>query len=142
MVTDTRAFAIGETSRRTGVNIETIRYYERVGILSKPARSRGGRRYFTGEQVRRLAFVKRARELGFSLADIRTMLRLVDGGTIGCADIRAVSLHHLDEVSRKIADLQRVERVLADIVARCAGGAAPECPIIEALFDEESPPRP
>jgi len=137
-ITRARAVPIGEASRRAGVNIETIRYYERIGILQKPARSRGGRRHFTGEQVRRLAFIKRSRALGFSLSEVRTMLRLVDGEEISCSDVRTVALRHLGDVQRKIADLLRVERVLADIAAKCADNAMPDCPIIEALFDDET----
>ncbi len=125
---------IGELSRRTGVNIETIRYYERIGVMPRPARSEGGHRVFSDEQLRRLSFIKRSRELGFSLDEIRAMLRLVDEGTLTCGEIHAMTSAHLKAVQRKISDLRRLERVLKTMVAECSRGDVPDCPIIEALY--------
>ncbi len=129
------ALTIGAVSRRTGVNIETIRFYERVGMLPKPPRSAGGHRIYGHEQVMRLGFVRRSRELGFSLDEIRGLLHLVDGGRYGCAEVKAITLDHLADVRRKIADLRRLERTLADVAGKCRGGKVPDCPVIEALFD-------
>jgi MerR family mercuric resistance operon transcriptional regulator len=126
---------IGALSRRTGVNVETIRFYERVGILSKPPRSAGGHRIYGHDEMMRLGFVRRSRELGFSLDEVRGLLRLVDGGRYTCAEVKAITLDHLADVRRKIADLRRLERTLADIAGKCRGGKVPECPVIEALFD-------
>jgi len=125
---------IGELSRRTGVNIETIRYYERIGVMPIPARSEGGHRIFSDEQLRRLSFIKRGRELGFSLGEIRAMLRLVDEGTLTCSEIHAMTSAHLKAVQRKTADLRRLERVLKTMVAECSRGEVPDCPIIDALY--------
>lgn len=125
---------IGALSQATGVNIETIRYYERIGILPAPPRSRGGHRVYGLDHMKRLAFVRRSRELGFSLQEVRGLLDLVDGGEVTCDQVKAVTLGHLDEVRRRIADLRRMERVLRDMAATCAGGAVPECPIVDALF--------
>lgn len=130
-----RAIPIGEASRRSRINIETIRYYERIGLVPKPARSAGGRRHYTGDQVRRLAFIKRARELGFGLATIRALLALVEGGRFTCSEVHAMVLDHLGDVGRKIEDLQRIERVLEGMAAQCSRGDLPQCPIVEALFD-------
>ncbi|MFQ5510177.1 MAG: helix-turn-helix domain-containing protein [Leptospirillia bacterium] len=130
--------AIGRLSRKTGVNVETVRYYERVGLLPKPARSEGGHRLYDEEARKRLSFIRRARELGFSLDEIRALLGLVDGGDYTCEEVRSVTLAHLDDVRRKIKDLKRLERTLADISSRCGGGAVPECPIVDALFDDDS----
>ena len=128
--------AIGELSGRTGVNIETVRYYEKIGLVPPPARTEGGHRAYEDAHVARLTFVRRARELGFTLDEVRSLLKLVDGEhSRRCADVRAVTVEHLDDVRQKIRDLKRLERTLSVIVARCEGGTVPECPIIEALFE-------
>jgi MerR family transcriptional regulator, mercuric resistance operon regulatory protein len=127
------ALTIGALSRRTGVNIETIRFYERVGILPKPPRSAGGHRIYSQEQLMRLGFVRRSRELGFSLDEVRGLLQLVDGGRYTCAEVKAITLDHLADVRRKIADLRRLEQTLADVAGKCRGGKVPDCPVIEAL---------
>ena len=125
---------IGELSKRTGCNIETIRYYERIALLPVPARSAGHYRLYDTDAVQRLAFIRRARELGFTLEEIRTLLSLsVRGGAGACADVRALAESHLAEVRGKIADLRAMERVLGDAVRRCAAGGMPGCPIIDAL---------
>ena len=129
------ALTIGALSKRTGVNIETIRFYERVGILPKPPRSAGGHRIYGQDQLMRLGFVRRSRELGFSLAEVRGLLRLVDAGGHTCAEVKAITLDHLTDVRRKIADLRRLEQTLADVAGKCRGGKVPDCPVIEALFD-------
>lgn len=127
--------SIGRLSKRTGCNIETIRYYERIGILPAPPRSAGGHRLYDDGHLKRLSFVRRCRELGFTLEDVRVLLGLVDGGTYTCADIKSLTLEHIKSVRRKIGDLKRIERVLTDIAGRCDGGAVPDCPIIEALSE-------
>jgi MerR family mercuric resistance operon transcriptional regulator len=127
--------AIGELSGRTGVNIETVRYYEKIGLLPPPARTEGGHRAYEDTHVARLTFIRRARELGFTLDKVRSLLKLVDGGhAYSCADVRTVTVEHLDDVRKKIRDLKRLERTLSGIVSHCEGGTVPECPIVEALF--------
>ncbi len=133
-----RAYRIGEISRRTRVKIETIRYYERVGVMPVPDRSEGGSRIYNLEQLKRLSFIKRSRELGFSLDDIRRLLSLADGGH-SCGEVKALTQRHLTGVREKIADLQRLEKTLDMISSRCSGDDAPECPVIDALF-EAGPP--
>jgi MerR family mercuric resistance operon transcriptional regulator len=127
------ALTIGALSRQSGVNIETIRFYERIGILPKTPRSAGGHRLYGQDHALRLGFVRRSRELGFSLDEVRGLLRLVDGGGYSCAEVKAIALDHLADVRSKIADLRRLERTLADMADRCRGGRVPECPVIEAL---------
>lgn len=124
--------SIGGLSRATGVNVETIRYYERIGLLAPPPRTAGGHRLYPDAQLRRLAFIRRSRELGFSLDEIRNLLGLVDGG-YSCGQVQEAALTHLGSIRRKIADLRRMERSLAETVDRCRGGADSECPIIDAL---------
>ncbi len=105
------ALSIGEAARQSGVNIETIRFYERGGLLEAPPRTAGGHRVYDRARIKRLAFVRRGRELGFTL----------------------------DEIRSRMADLARMETVLATMIERCAGGTAPDCPILETLFDGATP---
>jgi MerR family mercuric resistance operon transcriptional regulator len=123
-----------ELARRTGCNLETIRYYEKVGLLPEPPRTAAGYRSYDTSHERRLRFVLRARELGFSLDEIRELLRLVDERDQPCAAASAIAAVHLGDVRAKIGDLKRMERVLRDVVAQCADGTLPECPLIETLF--------
>jgi MerR family mercuric resistance operon transcriptional regulator len=132
----------GALAARTGCNIETIRYYERVGLLPPPPRSAGGHRLYGQDLVRRLNFVRRSRDLGFSIEEIRELLRLVDGGTYTCGEVEQLARDHVREIRRKIADLRRLKRVFETMAAQCSGDAVPDCPIIDALFDPEGLPRP
>ena len=126
------AIPIGELSRRTGCNIETIRYYERIGLMPAPPR-RGRYRSYGAADVGRLGFVRRARELGFTLDEVRALLGLAVGGHASCAEVRNLAASHLKDVRARIADLKRMERVLADSVRACDAGQDPGCPLIEAL---------
>jgi MerR family mercuric resistance operon transcriptional regulator len=125
---------IGELSKRTGCNIETVRYYERINLLRAPTRSAGHYRLYDTADVRRLAFIRRARELGFTLDEVRALLALsAHDRQETCTQVREIAASHLTEVRAKIADLRAMERVLADAVQRCAAGELPGCPIIDAL---------
>lgn len=135
------AMTIGSLSKGTGCKIETIRYYERVGLLPAPPRSAGGHRLYGEDHLRRLVFVRRSRALGFGLDEVRVLLGLVDGGAVTCAEVKAVTLGHLAEVRRKLADLKRLEGVLAEMAAQCEGGQVPDCPVIDALFEAAAQPR-
>ena len=123
-----------DLARATGCNLETIRYYETVGIMPDPPRTPKGYRSYDDTHVRRLKFVMRSRDLGFSLEEIRGLLGLVDDRTPTCAQVQTVAEAHLEDVKAKIADLERIERVLSETVARCTGDAAPECAVIDALL--------
>lgn len=127
---------IGRLAERSGCHLETIRYYERIGLLQKPGRTTGGHRVYDVPAISRLAFIRRARELGFTLDQIRTLLRLVDGGHYTCAQVRGLALDHLQDVRRKAADLRSIERSLSDLAARCVGGRVPRCAVIDALLGE------
>ena len=126
----------GELANLSGCNIETVRFYEQQGLLPAPPRTAGGHRDYDREHLRRLIFVRRARELGFTLAEVRGLLRLVDGTDWTCAEVKARTLEHLAGVRRKIADLERLQAVLADLAARCTGDEVPECPVIDALLGD------
>ncbi len=129
-----RPFTIGALSKGTGCHIETIRYYERIGLMPKPPRSPGGHRLYEDDHLRRLTFIRRGRELGFTLDEVRGLLRLVDGGSYTCAEVKALTLDHAAEVRRKVADLRKLERVLKEMAAECDGGEVPECPIVDTLY--------
>ena len=130
---------IGKLARRTGVNIETIRYFERVGLLNKPDRTEGGHRVYVEQHIRTLGFIKRSRGLGFTQDEVRAILDL--GGPEGacCDEVRDIAFIHLEKVRRKIADLARLERLLATTVERCSGGHVPDCPVIDMLDVERAP---
>jgi MerR family transcriptional regulator, mercuric resistance operon regulatory protein len=134
----TGRIAIGGLSKHTDTNVETIRYYERVGLLSVPLRSPGGYRLYGSDHLKRLTFIRRARTLGFSIGEVRTLLRLADERKRPCAEVRVVADAHLRDVRAKIADLRRMERVLKTTVARCASGKRVDCPVIEALYRDGS----
>jgi MerR family mercuric resistance operon transcriptional regulator len=125
--------AIGELSRQTGNNIETIRYYERIGLVPAPPR-RGRYRSYGPEDIGRLRFVWRARRLGFALDEVRALLVLAKGGQKSCAKVRSLANAHLSDVKTKIADLRRMEKVLTNAVQACDAGGPPVCPLIESLY--------
>lgn len=125
-------FAIGALSEQTGVNIETIRYYERIGLLAKPGRTAGGHRSYAPEHVATLNFIRRARELGFPLETIRDLMRLNEGGAC-CEKARDVTIGHRADVRRKIADLRKLDRALSALIDECHPTQQPSCPIMEAL---------
>ena len=124
---------IGELSRRTGVHIETIRYYEKIGMLPAPPRTASGRRVYGPSQTRTLAFIRRARDLGFGIDDIRALLALAEPGQVSCAQVREIAAAHLGGVRAKLADLKRLEKILAQTIALCSEGTIPACPILDML---------
>lgn len=128
-------FTIGKLASQTGVNIETIRYYEKESILPAPPRTEGGHRLYGEGHLKRLMFVRRSRELGFSLDEIRELLRLVDEKTYTCAEIAALSQKHLDNVTAKIKDLKKIERHMKDMLAQCSKDNAPDCAILDVLSE-------
>jgi len=134
-ITTSRAdgLTIGRLSKLTGVNIVTIRYYERIKMLPVPSRTAGGRRVYDAPDVRILAFIRRSRELGFSLNEIRALIRLGGPERASCRQVREIAAHHLDDVRTKIADLRKLERLLAKTISRCTGTTAPVCPVLDIL---------
>jgi MerR family transcriptional regulator, mercuric resistance operon regulatory protein len=132
---DTRgaSLSIGELSRLTGVHIETIRYYERVKMLSTPSRTEGGRRVYSQSHRRTLGFIRRARDLGFSLDEIRALLDLAGSRRRSCAEVRDIANLHLVNVRAKLADLARLEAVLAKTVGQCAANVTLACPLLDIL---------
>ena len=123
----------GELAKQTGCNLETIRYYEKIGLMPQTPREENGYRAYNDDLVRRLRFILRARELGFTIEQVRGLLGLTDGGHQTCAEVKTRTQEHLADVRSKIADLRRIERVLATTADSCSGRHVPECPILEIL---------
>jgi len=129
----------GRLATRTGCNIETIRYYEKIGLIPAPARTASGYRSYSDEHLRRLNFIQRARALGFSGEQIRGLLELTEAGANKTrADVKALTQAHIDEISLKIKDLQKIRKRLSQISSFCDGSSqsASTCPILESLFDD------
>ena len=132
-----KILSIGLLSTQTNCKIETIRYYEKIGIFPKPPRTEGGHRVYSENHLKRLVFIRRGRELGFSLEEIRALLKLIDGGANTCQQVEAITLHHIGNIHQKILDLKKLEKILAKISSQCEGGVVPECPILDALFERK-----
>ncbi len=126
----------GELAGQSGCNIETVRFYEKQGLLPAPPRTASGHRDYAPEHLKRLRFIRRSRELGFTLDEVRGLLTLVDGSDWTCAQVKEMTVEHLAEVRQKITNLKRLETVLCELAAQCAGGKVPECPIVDALFGD------
>ncbi|HJU19252.1 MAG TPA: helix-turn-helix domain-containing protein [Stellaceae bacterium] len=124
---------IGGLAKATGTQAETIRYYERIGLLPAPGRSSGNYRLYGAKDAERLAFVRRSRDLGFGIEDIRALLALAEKGDRDCGEVDAIARDHLADVERKITDLERLARELRRLIRQCHGGRISECRIIEAL---------
>lgn len=129
-------FAIGKLSDQTGVNVETIRFCEKSGLMPKPPRSAGGRRLYDRAAVTRLVFIRRARELGFPIKDIRGLLGLNDHPPT-CAEVHETAARHRAVIRTKIADLKRLDRRLSTIMGACAETETPDCALIDALLDAQ-----
>jgi Cu(I)-responsive transcriptional regulator len=123
---------IGDAARATGLPARTIRYYEDIGLV-RADRSDSGYRAFSEPDIQKLAFVGRARSLGFSIADCRALLALYDDRNRASADVKRVAEEHLREIDRKLAELQSLRRVLGTLVEQCSGDGRPACPILEDL---------
>ena len=124
---------IGEAAEQAGVNIQTLRYYERRGLLPRSPRRESGYRDLPADAVRVVRFIKRAQDLGFSLDEVDDLLRLRRDRTKNRRQIRTIAERRLEQVDAKIAQLQRMRGALSHLVRTCEHGATPECPIIEAL---------
>ena len=129
---------IGKVASRAGVGIETVRFYEREGLIAEPPRSESGYRHYPEDTVARLRFVKKAKALGFSLKEIRELLSLKAKPSGSCADVRSRATDKIENINQKIAALEAMRRALVGLVEECAGtGPRTECPILNALEAEE-----
>lgn len=133
-----RVYTIGQAAREAEVNLETFRYYERRGLVPQPPRSGSNYRLYPGDAVRRVRFIKRAQELGFTLNEIRELLSIRDRSGATCDEVRQQSIEKMRGIEAKIRSLKAMRAALSTLVGRCPGqGSASACPIIEALEPEE-----
>lgn len=130
---------IGDVARRSGLPAKTIRYYEEIGLI-KPLRDENGYRAFRGSDLQKLAFLARARALGFSIEDCRALLALYEDQGRTSADVKRIALAHLRQVDEKLRALQSIRGSLAVLVEACAGDLRPDCPIIDDLAAPAPPP--
>jgi MerR family mercuric resistance operon transcriptional regulator len=128
-----RGLTIGQLAASAGVHLETVRYYERIGLMPEPGRNASGYRSYGIEHARRLSFIRRSRELGFGIEEIRALLALSEPGHTSCAEVRSLTVAHLGDVRAKISDLRRLERILARTVDQCSGDETPACPVLDML---------
>lgn len=124
---------IGEIARRTGLKIETIRFYEAEGLIAPPSRSVGNYRVYHASQLDRLSFVKRSRDLGFTLDQVRALLRLSDDPHGSCAEACSIAADHIDLIDRKLADLAALRAQIAEWGGTCRSGIVADCKVIDAL---------
>lgn len=135
----TEDLSIGDLGRATDTKVETIRYYERIGLLPEPGRTAGNYRIYSRQHLGRLSFIRRARELGFSIEQVSELLGLSDQQDRSCEAVDAIAREHLKAVERKIADLQSLRRELSSLISQCGCGTIAECRIIDALSPDEVP---
>jgi MerR family transcriptional regulator, mercuric resistance operon regulatory protein len=126
---------VRELSRLSDVNVETIRYFEKIGIMPIPHRNSSGYRVYSTPHVERLLFVRRSRSLGFSQPEVRKLLTLVDEHTHTCSEVRDMTAAQLGAVRDKIKDLQKLEQALASMIEECDSGDVPDCPIVNILSE-------
>ena len=134
-----KLMSIGQLAQRAGIGIETVRFYEREGLLEEPARRDSGYRQYEDDVVARLRFIMRAKELGFSLKEIKELLALRVDSTTTCAEVRGKAQAKIADIEEKIQTLQRMKQALLKVTKQCSGrGPTSECPILEALEPEEA----
>lgn len=134
----TTKFSIGQLAKKARCKVETVHYYEKSGIMPKPPRTEGGHRIYSLTHAKRLNFIRRSRELGFSIEQIKELLTLIDEPGHHCGEVKAMALLQSRDIQQKIKDLQQLQAGLNDMVRNCKGAdySVEDCPIIEALYVE------
>jgi Cu(I)-responsive transcriptional regulator len=127
------ALSIGQLAKATDTKVETVRYYERIGLLAAPGRTQGNYRAYGADALSRLSFIRRARDLGFSIDQVRELLDLARQDQRDCGSVDVLASEHLAEIDRKLADLTALRRELGALITSCQGGTISECRILEAL---------
>jgi len=132
-------YTIGELAGQTGCKVETVHYYEKTGLMPEPPRTEGGHRIYTLSHLKRLNFIRRSRELGFSIAQIKDLLKFIDEPDHYCGEVKAMAMVQAREVQKKIDDLKRLQTGLNKMVSQCKGKnlSIDDCPIIDALYVEK-----
>ena len=138
MTTESKPYySIGELASAAHCKVETVRYYEKTSLMPTPPRTEGGHRYYKFDHVKRLVFIRRSRELGFSIEQIKELLKLVDEPDHTCGEAKALTIIQAREVQMKINDLKRLQKALYSMAANCKGGnySIENCPIVNALYE-------
>lgn len=132
----TASFTVGDLATQSGCKVETVRYYEKTGLMPDPPRTDGGHRIYSLDHLKRLFFIRRSRELGFTIAQIKELLRFVDEPDHTCGEVRGMAMLQARAVQEKIDDLKRLQKALKEMAALCKGGRykIDDCPIVDALF--------
>lgn len=134
-----KRLAIGDLARQTDTKVNTIRFYEDIGLLPRAIRTSSGRRIYGAADVRRLAFIRHGRDLGFSVEQIRSLLALSDEPDRDCAEAATIARQHLRDIETRIARLETLRDALAEVAVSCEGGRAGDCRVIEAIADADLP---
>ena len=134
MKSDRTALSIGELSRLAECRVDTIRYYERIGLMPKPVRTEGKQRRYNEQQARQLLFIRRLRDIGFSVEEVSGFLAMRRQDSYGCAEFKRIADARVARIRQQIDQLRRLERRIRDISAHCAEGADANCGVIEALW--------
>jgi Cu(I)-responsive transcriptional regulator len=135
----TKRLAIGDLARQTGAKVNTIRFYEDIGLLPLPVRTASGRRTYDASDVRRLTFIRHGRGLGFSVEEIRSLLALSDEPERDCGEAATIARQHLQDIETRIARLEMLRDALAEVAVSCEGGRARDCRVIEAIAEADLP---
>jgi Cu(I)-responsive transcriptional regulator len=130
--------SIGKLAKATGTKVETIRYYESVGLLAPPGRTKGNYRAYSAQHLARLSFIRRARALGFSIDQVQELLKLADQKDISCKAVDTIAREHLAEIDRKLRDLNTLRSELSSVIVQCGQGTISECRIIETLAPDSA----
>ena len=133
---ETTLFSIGQLAKRAKCKVETVHYYEKTGLMPDPPRTEGGHRLYDLKHIKRLCFIRRCRELGFSIAQIKELLTFIDEPNHYCGEVKELAMLHAIEVQQKIDDLQKLKLALNEMVSQCKGAdsSVAECSIIDALY--------
>jgi MerR family transcriptional regulator, mercuric resistance operon regulatory protein len=134
----TSSYSVGKLAKQTNCKVETVHYYEKTGLMPEPPRTDGGHRIYALSHVKRLNFIRRSRELGFSIEQIKELLKFIDEPNHYCGEVKGMAMLQAREVQQKIDDLQRLNLALNKIVSQCKGGSysIDDCPIVDALYVE------
>lgn len=132
-------YSVGQLAKETGCKVETVHYYEKIGIMPEPPRTEGGHRVYTLPHVKRLNFIRRSRELGFRIEQIKDLLKFIDEPNHYCGEVRAMAMLQARVVQEKIDNLQRLQSALNEMVTQCKGSdnSIDDCPIVDALFTKK-----
>ncbi|NQZ23353.1 MAG: helix-turn-helix domain-containing protein [Colwellia sp.] len=132
-------YSIGQLAKESGCKVETVHYYEKIGLMPEPPRTEGGHRVFAFSHVKRLNFIRRSRELGFKIEQIKDLLKFIDEPNHYCGEVRAMAMLQARAVQEKIDDLQRLKVALNEMVLKCkdSNNSIDDCPIVDALFTKQ-----